>query len=92
MKKLIAICILFVSTHAFAETLQQCLNRADARHHSRTSQARQEFLNRRENCRNLPVPDRVTQCISAARGSYENRMHESREQHSLERRACRNPS
>lgn len=86
MKTFIVTSLAFlISAPAFANV---CTSRAQARNHTRISQARLEFQNRKASCQTLPAPDRVVQCINAARGTFEQKSQSSREQLARDLRAC----
>ncbi len=77
--------VLFLAAPAQANV---CTDRAHARHHTRISQARQEYVSRRNSCQTLPVPDRVVQCIAAAQQTFDHKSQNSREQRARDLRAC----
>ncbi len=90
MKTLLTFAALTLISVPFAQAETICERRANARHHTRISQARLEFTQRRASCQTLPVPDRIVQCIDAAHRTFEQKSQNSRERLAADRRACEN--
>lgn len=84
--------LLTVAVPTQAQTVNRCIQQAEARRHTALSQAQLAYRNRVTNCQTNTSPDRAEQCVNLARATYERDTQAARARYAADVRACRTQS